>query len=117
MQPRETLYHKMVEMAWLSMIMIKKVILEREEVRQEDNREKKTMLDEILHHISSLKTITKLLVEVEKDKKCKLEWLASEFDLYLRYVHHMDIMSADGNSVPTQIRKAHMTFQKEDNKS
>jgi hypothetical protein len=93
-QPRETLYHKTVEMAWLTKMMIGKVISEREEARQEDNKENKTMLDEILRRINSLETITKLLVEVEKDQKCKLEQLAAQFHLYLRYVHHMDITPA-----------------------
>jgi hypothetical protein len=116
-QPRETLFHKTVEMAWLTKMMIGKVISEREEARQEDNKENKKMLDEILRRINSLETITKLLVEVEKDQKCKLERLAAQFHLYLRYVHHMDITPADGHGAPTQIRKTRTTSQKEDNKS
>jgi hypothetical protein len=47
MRPRETLYHKTVEMAWLTKMLIGKVKSEREEVRQEDNQETKTMLEEI----------------------------------------------------------------------
>jgi hypothetical protein len=108
-QPRETLFHKTVEMAWLTKMMIEKVISEREEARQEDNRENKTMPDEIMRHVSSLKTITKLLVEVEKEHKCKLERLTTKFHLYLRYVHHMDITPADGHGAPTQIRKTRTT--------
>ena len=69
--PRETLYQKMVETTWLTNMMIGKVKWEREEARQEDNRETTTMLDEIQRHLSSLETIVKLLVEVEKDKKSK----------------------------------------------
>jgi hypothetical protein len=117
MQPRETLFHKTVEMVWLTKMMIGKVISEREEARQEDNKENDKMLDEILRRINSLETITKLLVEVEKDQKCKLEWLEAQFHLYLCYVHHMDIMPTDGHSAPTQIRKTRTTSQKEDNKS
>jgi hypothetical protein len=75
------------------------------------------MLDEILCRISSLETITKLLVEVEKDQKHKMEWLASQFHLYLRCVHHMDITPVDGHDAPSQIRKTRMTSHKEDNKS
>jgi hypothetical protein len=104
-------------MAWLTKMMIEKVISERDEVRQEDNRENKTTLDEILHRISSLETITNLLVEVEKDQKCKLERLAAQFHLYLCYVHHMYITPADRHGTPTQIRKTRTTSQKEDNKS
>jgi hypothetical protein len=116
-RPRETLYHKMVEMAWLTKMLIGKVNSEKEEARQEDNRENKTMLDEILRRLNSLETIIKLLVEVEKDQKCKLERLAAQFHLYLRYVHHMDITPADGQGAPTQIRKTRTVSPKEDNKS
>jgi hypothetical protein len=116
-QPRETLYHKTVEMAWLTKMMIDKVSSEMEEARWEDNTDHKKMLDEILSHLSSLETITKLLVEVEKDQKSKMERLAAQFHLYLRYVHHMDITPADGHGAPTHIRKTRTISQKEDNKS
>jgi hypothetical protein len=76
-QPRETLYQKMVEMDWITKMMIGKVNSEMEETRKEDNRENKKMLDEILCRINSMETITKLLVEVEKDQKCKLELLVA----------------------------------------
>jgi len=74
-QPRETLFHKTVEMAWLTKMMIGKVSLEMEDARREDNKELKKMLEEILSRLSSLETITKLLVEVEKDQKSKMEHL------------------------------------------
>jgi hypothetical protein len=116
-QPTETLYHKTVEMAWLTKMMINKVSSKMEDVRQEDNKENKKMLDEILSRLSSLETITKLLVEVEKDQKAKMERLVSQFHLYLLYVHHMDITSVDGHNAPAQIKKTHMISQKDDNKS
>ena len=116
-QPKEILYHKMVDMAWLTKMMIDKVSLEMEDTRQEENKEHKKMLEEILNHLSSLETITKLLVEVEKDQKSKMEWLATKFYLYLCYVHHMDITLADGHSAPTHIRKTCTISSKEDNKS
>jgi hypothetical protein len=87
-QPRETLYHKTMEMAWLTKMMIDKVSSEMEEARREDNTDHKKMLDEIPSRLSSLETITKLLVEVEKDQKSKMERLVAQFHLYLRYVHH-----------------------------
>lgn len=43
------------------------------------------MLDEILSRLNSLEIITKLLVEVEKDQKSKMEQLTAQFHLYLRY--------------------------------
>jgi hypothetical protein len=88
-----------------------------EEARQEENKEHKKMLDEILSRLSSLETITKLLVEVEKDQKSKMEWLAAQFHLYLRYVHHMDITPVDGHGAPTHIRKTRTISQKDENKS
>jgi hypothetical protein len=107
----------MVEMAWLTKMLIRKVHSEKAEARQEDNKENKPMLDEILRHLNSLETIIKLLVEVEKDQKCKLEWMTAQFHLYLCYVHHMDITPADGQGTPTQIRKTRTISPKEDNKS
>jgi hypothetical protein len=117
MHPRETLYHKMVEMAWLTKMMIDKVSSEMEDAIQEDLKENKKMLDEILTRLSSLEAITKHLVELEKDQKSKMEWLDSQFHIYLFYVHHMDIMSVDVCSAPTQIKKTHMISHKNDNKS
>lgn len=116
-QPRETLSHKTMEMAWLTKMMIGKVSSEMEETRQEDNSDHKKMLDEILSRLSSIETITKLLVEVEKDRKSKMERLAAQFHLYLRYAHHMDITLVDGHGAPTHIRKTRTVFQKVDNKN
>jgi hypothetical protein len=115
-QPRETLYHKKLEMAWLTKMMIGKVSSEMEDARLEDNKEHKKLLNEILSRLSSLETITKLLVEVEKDQKAKVEWLDSQFHLYLCYVHHMDITQANGKGAPTHIRKTRTISQKEENK-
>jgi hypothetical protein len=115
-QPRETLYHKTVEMAWKTKMMIGKVSSEREDARLENNKEHKKLLNEILSRLSSLETITKLLTEVEKDQKAKMERLAAQFHLYLCYVHHMDITPADGNGAPTHIRKTRTVSQKEENK-
>jgi hypothetical protein len=71
--PRETLYHKTMEMVWLNKMMIGKVSSEMEHAIWEDNKEHKKMLDKILSRLNSLETITKLLVEVEKDQKSKME--------------------------------------------
>jgi hypothetical protein len=87
-----------------------------EDVRLEENKEHKKLLNEILSHLSSLETITKLLTEVEKDHKANMERMAAQFHLYLRYVHHMDITLAEENGVPTHIRKTCTISQKEENK-
>jgi hypothetical protein len=75
-------------MAWLTKMMIDKVSSEMEDARWEDNKEHKKMLDEILSRLSSLETINKLLIEVDKDQKSKMEHLTAQFHLYLCYVHH-----------------------------
>jgi hypothetical protein len=106
----------MVEMVWKTKMLIGKVSSEREDARQENNKEHTKLLTEILRCLSSLETITKLLTEVEKNQQAKIEWLVAQFHLYLRYVHHMDIMSADGNRAPTHIRKTRTVSQKEENK-
>jgi len=107
----------MMEMAWIAKMMIEKVISESEEAGKEENKENKMMLDKILRRLSSLETISKLLVEVEKDQKIKMEHLYAQFHLYLRYVHHMEITPTDGHGAPTKIGKTRTTSQKEDSKS
>jgi hypothetical protein len=116
MQPRETLYHKMMDMAWLTNMMIDKLSSEMEDSRVEDNKEHKKLLNEILSHLNSLETITKLLTEVEKDQKSKMEQLVAQFHFYLCYIDHMDIMPVDENGAPTHIRKTRTITQKEENK-
>jgi hypothetical protein len=66
-QPKETLYHKMVEMTWKTKMLIGKVSSEREDARWENNKQHTKLLNKVLRHLSSLETITKLLTEVEKD--------------------------------------------------
>jgi hypothetical protein len=105
MQPRETLYHKTMEMAWKKNMLIGKVSLEREDARRENNKEHTKLLNEIFRCLSILETITEWLIEVEMDQNAKMERLASQFHFYLRYVHHMDIMPFDGKGEPTHIRR------------
>jgi hypothetical protein len=115
-QPRETLYHKIVDMGWKTNILIKKVSLEREDSKQENSKEHMKLMKEIFRCLSSLETITKLLTEVEMDQKAKMEQLAAQFHLYLCYIHHMYITPADRKGAPTHIRKTHTVPQKEENK-
>jgi hypothetical protein len=107
-QPRETPYHKTMEMAWLTKMMIDKVSSEMEEAKWEDNSDHKKMLDEILSHLNSLETITKLLVEIDTDQKSKMEWLAAQFHFYLCYAHRMNITPTDGHGAPSHIRNTRM---------
>jgi hypothetical protein len=114
---RETLYHKTLEMVWHTKMLIGKVKADREETRMEDQREMKTMMEDIQRRVSGLETIVKLLVEIEKNQQSKQERLAAQFHLYLRYVHHMDITPADDHGAPAQIRKVWVASPKEDNKN
>jgi hypothetical protein len=83
MQPRETLYHKTVEMVWQTNMLIGKVISEREDAKQENNKEHTKLLNQVLRHLSSLETITKLLTEVEKDQRAKMErWKLNSTSTY-----------------------------------
>jgi hypothetical protein len=114
--PRETLYYRTVETTWVTKMLIGKVKSDREEARKDDHREIKPMLEEIHRRISGLETIVKLLVEVEKNQQSKQERLATQFHLFLRYVHHLDITPADGQGGPAQIRRTRTVSPKEDNK-
>jgi hypothetical protein len=88
---------------------------QREDDRLENNKEHTKLLNEILSRLSNLETITKLLTEVEKDQKVKMERLATQFHLYLSYVHHMDITPTDENGASAYIRKTRTVSQKEEN--
>jgi hypothetical protein len=105
-----------MEMAWQSKMLLGKVSSEREDTRRENNKEHMKLLNEILRCLSSLETTTRLLTEVETYQKAKLEQLAAQFHLYLCYIHHIDIMPADGKGVPTHIRNTCTIPQKEENK-
>jgi hypothetical protein len=58
-QPRKTLYHKMVEMAWRTKMLIGKVSLERKDASLKDNKDHKKMLKEITSRLSNLEASTK----------------------------------------------------------
>jgi hypothetical protein len=113
MQPRETLYHKTVEMAWRTKMLIGKVSSERKFSSLKDNKDHKKRLKEVLSRLRNLEASTKWLIE---DQKEKMERVAAQFHLYLCYVHHMDITPADENGAPALIRKTRTVVQKEENK-
>jgi hypothetical protein len=70
---RETLYQKTLEMVWHTKMLIGKVKENQEETRKEDQREMKTMLEDIKCRVSGLETIVKLMVEIEKNHQRKQE--------------------------------------------
>ena len=64
---RETLYHKTIEMAWHTKMLIGKVKVGWEETRMEDQQEMHTLMEDIQRRVSELENIVKLLVEIEKN--------------------------------------------------
>ena len=56
----------------------------------------------------------KRLVEDQKRQQEKLERMAGQFHLYLRYVHHIDITLADRNGTPACIKKLRLVEQREE---
>jgi hypothetical protein len=113
---RETLYHRTLEMAWVTKMLIGKVKADRDETRREEQLEMKSLLEDIQRRVSGLETMFKMLVDIEKNQQSKLERLAAQFHLFLRFVHHLDITPADDSGAPTQIRRTRTTSPKEDNK-
>jgi len=58
-QSKETLYHKMVEMAWWTKMLIGKVSTENKDVSHKGNKAQKKLLKEILSRLSNLNASTK----------------------------------------------------------
>jgi hypothetical protein len=56
----------------------------------------------------------KRMVEDQKRQQEKLERMAGQFHLYLRYVHHIDITPVDSNGTPACIRKLSLVEQREE---
>jgi hypothetical protein len=100
---RETLYHKTLEIVWHTKMLIGKVKEDNDETRGMDQRELRTMVEDIQRRVSGLETIVKLLVDIEKIQQSKQDKMATQFNLYLKYVHHMDITPVDDHGTPTQI--------------
>jgi len=72
-QPRETLYHKTVEMASRTKMLIGKVSTERKDASLKDNKDHKKLLKEILSFLNNLEASTKRLAEDQKDQKENME--------------------------------------------
>jgi hypothetical protein len=95
-QPRKTLYHKTVEEAWRTKMMISKLRADKNETSRVENHGHKKELIEIMSCLS-------------------MERLAGQVQLYLRYVHHMDITPADQRGTPACIIKTCTVEQKKEN--
>jgi hypothetical protein len=116
-QPRTTLYHKTVEEAWRTKMLIGKMNADRKETSREAIRDHKKVLTEILSHLSNLEASAKRLAEDQRSQKEKMERMAGQFHLYLRYVHHMEITPADRSGTPACIRKMRTVEQRKENEA
>jgi hypothetical protein len=110
-QPRKTLYHKTVEEAWHTKMLICKLREEKNETSRVANRGHKKEIIEILSHLSDLEA-SKRHREDQRNQGKKIDRLAGQFQLYLRYVHHMDITPADRRRTPASIRRMHRWSRK-----
>jgi hypothetical protein len=116
-QPRKTLYHKTVEEAWRTKMLISKLRADKNETSRVENRGHKKELTEILSRLSNLEASARRIAEDQRNQSEKMERLAGQFQLYLRYVHHMDITPADRRGTPACIRKMRTVEQKKENEA
>jgi hypothetical protein len=75
------------------------------------------VLTGILNHLNNLEASAKRLAEDQRSQQEKTERLTGQFHLYLRYVHHIDITSADRNGTPVCIRKIRLVEKREENEA
>ena len=94
-QPRKTLYHKTVEEAWHTKMLICKLRAEKNETNGVTNRGCKKEIIEILSRLSDLEANARGIAEDQRNQGEKIDRLVGQFQLYLRYVHHMDITPVD----------------------
>jgi hypothetical protein len=103
-------------MAWRKNMLIGKVNTEKKAAIRKGNKAQKKLLKEIPSCLNNLDASKKRTAEDQKNQKEKLERMAGQFNLYLCYVHHMDITPTDGNGAPTWIKKTHTVAQREESK-
>ena len=95
-------------------MLIGKMCADRGETNRMETKEKKKESTGILNRLNNLEMGVKRLVEDKKIIQEKLEKMAGQFHLYLRYVHHIDITLADSNGTPTCIRNLRLVEQTEE---
>jgi hypothetical protein len=115
--PRTTLYHRTVEEAWRTKMLIGKMCADQKETNKTETRDQKKVLTGILNRLSNLEASAKRLAEDQRSQQEKMERLTGKFHLYLRYVHHIDITPANRNGTPTCIRKIRLVEQREENEA
>jgi hypothetical protein len=106
-----------MEETWHTKMLISKLRDDKNETSRVANCGHKKELIEILSRLSNLEANARRITEDQRNQSEKLKRLAGQFQLYLRYVHHMDITPADRRGTPTCIRKTRMVEQKKENEA
>jgi hypothetical protein len=104
-QSRITLYHRTVEEARRTKMLIGTMYENWGETNRTKTKDHKKVCTGILNHLNNLKMGVKRMVEDQKRQQEKLEQMAGQFYLYLRYVHYIDITPANSNGTPSCIIK------------
>jgi hypothetical protein len=98
-------------------MLIGKMNASQKEASREAIRDHKKVLTEIRSRLSNLEASAKRLAEDQRSQKEKMERMAGQFHLYLRYVHHLDITPADQSGTPACIKKTRTMEQRKENKA
>jgi hypothetical protein len=98
-------------------MLIGKMNADRKESSGEAIWDHKKVLTKILNHLNNLEASTKRLVEDQRNQKEKMECMESQFNLYLRCVHHLDITPVDRRGTPICIRKTCTVERRKENKA
>jgi hypothetical protein len=107
----------MVEEAWHTKMMISKLRDKKNETNRVENRGQKKELIEVLSRLNNLEASVRRIEEDQRNQSEKMERLARKFQIYLHYVHHMDITPVDRCRTPTCIRKTRTVEQKKENEA
>jgi hypothetical protein len=116
-QPRTTLYHKTVEEAWRTKMLIGKMCADRKETNRTGYQRTRRRCSQNSEPPQQPGGQGKKTSGGPEEPKEKMERMAGQFHLYLRYVHHIDITPADRNGTPTCIRKIRLVEQREENEA
>jgi hypothetical protein len=96
---------------------ISKLRADKNETSRVANYGHRKELTEILSCLSNLEANAKRIVEDQRNQRKKMERLVGQFQLYLHYVHHMDITPTDQRGTPACIRKMCTTEKKKENEA
>jgi hypothetical protein len=82
-----------------------------------ENHCHKKELTKILSCLSNLEASARRIEEDQRNQREKVERMAQQFQLYLCYVHHMEITPTDQRGTPACIRNLCMVEKKKKRKA